>query len=68
MSKLYSPSEATHSGVCIEYTKSRQELYIDGWYDGCVGIEGRRLSLTALCRALGITAADLKHTIKDLAQ
>jgi len=45
------------SGIQIEYTKSRDVLYISGYFDNCVGIEGTEISFTEFCNRLGI---DLK--------
>ena len=42
------------SGICIEYIKSRDVLYIWGWYDGCVGIKGMEISLEEFKQRLGI--------------
>jgi len=46
------------SGIQIEYIKSRDALYISGFYDNCVGIEGTKISFTEFCNRLGI---DLKR-------
>ncbi len=45
------------SGIQIEYTKSRDALYISGYYDDCVGIQGTEISVKDFCARLGI---DLK--------
>jgi len=46
------------SGIQVEYTKSRDVLYISGYYDDCVGIQGTELSVKDFCDRLGI---DLKR-------
>ena len=47
------------SGVIIEYVKSRKTIYVNGWYDTIVGIEGVEMSLDAFCEQLGIQRKDL---------
>ncbi len=42
-----------NSGIQIEYTKSRDTLYISGFY-GYLGIEGTEISFTDFCDKLGI--------------
>lgn len=42
------------SGIQIEYIKSRDVLYISGFYDSCVGIEGTEISVKDFCDRLGI--------------
>jgi len=42
------------SGISITYTKSRKTLYISGWYDHCVGIEGEEIPLGEFMARLGI--------------
>jgi len=47
-------SEFYSSGIQIEYTKSRDVLYISGYYDGCVGIKGTEIKFKDFCARLGI--------------
>lgn len=42
------------SGIQIEYIKSRDVLYISGYYDHFVGIEGTEISFKDFCERLGI--------------
>jgi len=42
------------SGIQIEYIKSRDVLYISGFYDSFVGIEGTEISFNDFCDKLGI--------------
>jgi len=42
------------SGIQIEYIKSRDVLYISGFYDNCVGIEGTEIKFKDFCDRLGI--------------
>ena len=44
-----------NSGIEVEFTKSTQMIYVCGWYDSCVGIEGTSLSLKDFLGGLGIT-------------
>ena len=55
---LITDEDWRHSGIQIEYTKSRDVLYISGWYDSCVGIQGEEISFKEFCDKLGI---DLKR-------
>jgi hypothetical protein len=49
-----------HSGVSITWTKTRSELYIDGWYDSIVGIPGESVTLKDFFQRLGITEKDCR--------
>jgi hypothetical protein len=40
------------SGVSIEYRKRDKTVYISGWYDHFVGIEGQRVELIWLLESL----------------
>jgi hypothetical protein len=50
-----------NSGIRIQYIKSRDVLYIDGFYDDFVGIEGTEISVKDFAERLGI---DLKRNRK----
>lgn len=54
------------SGIDITYTKSRKSLWISGWFDHCVGIEGTELSLLDFIKNVGIPVKDLKLVIKQM--
>ena len=43
-----------HAGITISYTRARKALYISGWYDRCVGIEGAEIPLAEFLARLGI--------------
>ena len=62
MTQLTLPSDPKwrHSGVDITYVKSRNVLYIGGWYDSYVGIPSTEMSVPEFCEKLGITAKDGK--------
>ena len=53
-----------HSGIDITYIKSRNALSIGGWYDSCVGIPNREMSVPEFCEKLGITAKDMTRESK----
>ncbi|MDO8670188.1 MAG: hypothetical protein Q7O66_02015 [Dehalococcoidia bacterium] len=58
------PSDAEHSGMEITYTKSRRVLYIGGWYDDFVGIQGEEISLADFFERLGITRKEIDKEMK----
>ena len=49
------------SGIAIEYIKSRKTLYIFGWYDHFVGIEGHEINIDEFCEKLGIEMKSVKQ-------
>ena len=63
---VYFPEKKGSSGIDITYTKTGRKLSIGGWFDSFVDIGDVSISLVDFCRKLGITPADLKHTIKEL--
>lgn len=60
------PEDADRSGVSIEYTKSRRVLYISGWYDSVVGIEGKEYTLAEFFQKLGISKKDCNKAFEIL--
>ena len=60
------PSNTSRSGIAIKWTKSKQRLTIDGWYDSMVGIEGESMLLSEFFYRLGITQVDCDHAFKEL--
>jgi len=42
------------AGIQIAYIKSRDVLYVSGFYDHFVGIEGTEISIKDFCDRLGI--------------
>ena len=42
------------AGIRIEYIQRRKILYIRGWFDHFVGIEGGEIALVEFCKQLGI--------------
>jgi hypothetical protein len=48
------PKDHESSGIQISYIKSRDVLYISGFYDHFVGIEGTEIKFTDFCYQLGI--------------
>jgi hypothetical protein len=55
-----SDDQRRNSGIDITWTKSRQSLWISGWYDSFVGIEGQSVSLREFFDLLGITEKDCR--------
>lgn len=54
MAKPKEISWGDHSGISIEYIKSRDTFYVSGWYDTFVGIEGHEISRAEFEDRLGI--------------
>lgn len=52
----FTNEDYAHSGITIEYIKSRDVLHVSGWYDTFVGIEGRDITRAEFERELGIPA------------
>ena len=55
---IYIPQNAKNSGISITYTKTKKELWISGWYDSMVGIEGQGFTLRGFFEELGISKKD----------
>lgn len=64
MPKTIYVSKHTNSGIDITWTKSAQRLDIGGWYDGCVGIEGRSFKLREFFDEMGITLKDCQKVFR----
>ncbi len=62
---LYISNSNNSNGVDITWTKSRQTLYISGWYDSFVGIQGEEFTLKDFFEKLGITEKDCIKAFKD---
>lgn len=52
------------SGIDVTWTKSTQRIYISGWFDGFVGIQGESLTLKEFFDRLEITEKDVKKVFK----
>lgn len=52
-----------HSGIMVSYTKSTNKIYISGWYDSFVGIEGKEWDLADFLNELGITKKIIDKTL-----
>lgn len=61
MKTITLPKDNVGCGIRIQYIKSRDVLYIDGFYDDFVGIEGTEISVKDFAERLGI---DLKRNRK----
>lgn len=54
------------SGVQIEYTPSTNRLWIGGFYDSCVGIEGEGFALSDFFKALEIPAKNIRKALEEI--
>lgn len=63
--KFYVPKDARSSGMSVTFTKSTQKIYISGWYDTIVGIQGETMTLKELFDKLGITEKDCQKAFKQ---
>jgi len=52
------------AGISLEIGKTRGTIYVSGWYDGMVGIEGKELPLRSLLELF--PKATLKRAVKEL--
>ena len=66
MHVLYVPEGAKHSGIAVEWYTSKKKLYIHGWYDSMVGIEGKEFNLIDFFSRLGITEKDCLAAFRSL--
>lgn len=53
------------SGIDVHYVKSREVLYIGGWYDSCAGIESAEIPLSSFLKKLGVTKKTLSRIQKE---
>lgn len=58
--------DSQSNGIRIIWTKSTQTLLIDGWYGGCVSIEGSAFSLREFFIRLGISEDDCQKVWKGV--
>jgi hypothetical protein len=63
--KIYIGPEWQRTGSSIEWTPSTERLYISGWYDGMVGIEGESLTLREFLDRLNITEAHCRKAFRE---
>ena len=63
---IYFPPSVVNmrSGIDVTWTPSSGRLYIGGWYDSTVGIEGTDMGLGEFFSALGITEKDCRKALK----
>jgi hypothetical protein len=52
-----------NSGIMIEYVFGTQMIYISGWYDTFVGIEGTEMKLGDFLKELGVKPKDLRKIL-----
>jgi len=65
MPKTYYIGDFDYSGIDVTFYKTSRDIAIGGWYDGCVGIEGERMSLRDFFGELGITLKDCERAFKE---
>jgi hypothetical protein len=65
MKPAYFGGDAQHSGIDVTFVRSRGKLYISGWYDSFVGIEGEELSLSEFFKRVGITLKDCEKAFRE---
>ena len=53
-------------GISLTWNKKQGTVYISGWYDGMVGMEGECKDEADFFRALGMKATDLRRIAKKL--
>lgn len=52
-------------GLKVIYRRGRSKrVYVRGWYDTLVAMEGLDLSLREFCEALGITVKDVEDALR----
>lgn len=52
------------SGIQIDYIKSRKTFSVFGWYDSCVGIQGKEFTLKELLEHFKITVKDCQKALE----
>jgi hypothetical protein len=62
---IYLTNDDADNGINITWTPSRQQLYISGWFDSFVGIEGKSMFLIDFFTELGITEKDCIKAFKS---
>lgn len=65
---LYISESWANSGVDVTWTPTADRLAFGGWYDTCVGIEGRAMSLREFFDELGITEAHCRRAWRAAVQ
>lgn len=63
---IYIPDKNAREGIVITYTPSSNTLYISGWYDSCVGIEGHKYELNKFLSELGISDENIAKTMSKV--
>lgn len=63
---FYISPEHSNSGISVEYIKTKRDIYISGWYDDFVGIEGERMGLDEFFNRLGITEKDCAAAFRKM--
>jgi hypothetical protein len=58
-------NDNARDGISIEFTRSRNELYISGWYDTFVGITPETVTLRKFFDRCGITKKDCEKAWRE---
>jgi len=54
-----------YSGIQIDYVKTRKTFFVSGWYNSCVGIQGREITLKELLEHFKITVKDCQKVMEE---
>ena len=65
MKPAYFGGNDQRSGISVTFVRSRGTLYISGWYDSFVGIEGEGVTLSEFFRLVGITLKDCEKAFRE---
>lgn len=55
------PEYTDSSGITLEHNKRAGYVSVSGWYDGCVGIEGKVFDTADLLQKLGFDSVQLRE-------
>lgn len=55
------PEYSDSSGITLEHNKRAGCVSVSGWYDGCVGIEGKEFDTADLLQQLGFDSVLLRE-------
>jgi hypothetical protein len=55
------PGYSDRSGITLEHNKRAGYVNVSGWYDGCVGIEGKVFDTADLMQQLGFDSVLLRE-------
>jgi hypothetical protein len=55
------PEYTDSTGITLEHNKRAGYVSVSGWYDGCVGIEGKVFDTADLLQQLGFDSVQLRE-------